>query len=229
MQLQELVYRPSLRQAAHAHDYASISMIVAGSLDETANDTSRNGGAASIIVKPRDVVHDDSYGDAGARTFTLIAGGEADFGSYRWLFAGPAATLFIHAIREWRAGAAYADIALDLVAATWEGELRVGRSPLWREVAERIATTDIPVAALAAELSMHPVALVRAFRREYGCSLTAYRRRARIRRAMELLSSTNMPLAEVALESGITDQSHLCRVFKGDVGVTPAFFRGATV
>jgi hypothetical protein len=119
MQLQELVYRGGLRQAAHAHDYASISMIVGGSLDEVANGTSREGGAASIIVKPRDVVHEDAYGGAGARMFTVILGSDADPGPYRWLFAGPAATLFTHAIREWRAGAPYADTVLDLVAAAW--------------------------------------------------------------------------------------------------------------
>jgi AraC family transcriptional regulator len=227
MQLREHVYRSGQRQAPHAHDYASISMIVCGSLDEAANGMRRDGGAASIIVKPRDLVHDDEYGRRGARMFTLVT--DADVGSYRWLFAGPAAALFTHAIREWRAGAAYDDLALDLVAATVDGELRSGTSALWREVAERIATTDIPVATLAAELSMHPVALARAFRRQYGCSLTAYRRRARIRRAMELLSSTAMPLSDVALESGFSDQSHLCRVFRGDVGVTPAYFRAAMI
>jgi AraC family transcriptional regulator len=228
MQLHELVYRSGLRQPAHAHDYPSITMIVGGSLDETVDCVRWRGGAASIVVKPGGVVHDDHYGDGGARAFTLIAGCDDDVGWYRWLFAGPAATLFTHAIREWRAGGEWHDLALDLIAATWEGALRGGSTRL-AEVAERVATTDVSIAALAAELSTHPVALARAFRREYGCSLSAWRRRARIRRAVELLSSTAMPLAEVALESGFTDQSHLCRVFHSDVGVTPSFFRRAMV
>jgi AraC family transcriptional regulator len=107
--------------------------------------------------------------------------------------------------------------------------LRGGSSRRWRDIAQRVATTDVSVTTLAAEERMHPVALARAFRRHLGCSLTAYRRRARIRRAVELLSSTRMPLADVAMESGFTDQSHLCRIFRSDVGVTPAFFRSATV
>ena len=93
------------------------------------------------------------------------------------------------------------------------------------EIAERIATSDVSVSALANDVGMHPVALARAFRREVGCSLTAFRRRARIRHAAELLSSTRMALADVALESGFSDQSHLCRVFRSELGVTPSSFR----
>ncbi|HYK00518.1 MAG TPA: helix-turn-helix domain-containing protein [Thermoanaerobaculia bacterium] len=94
-----------------------------------------------------------------------------------------------------------------------------------REVADRIATTDVTVSSLAGELSMHPVALARAFGREPGCSLTAYRRRARVRRAIELLTSTRMPLAEIAGESGFSDQSHLSRIFRAELGATPSSFR----
>jgi AraC-like DNA-binding protein len=72
---------------------------------------------------------------------------------------------------------------------------------------------------------MHRVALARAFRRAYGISLTGYRRRARARHAARLLSESRMPLCEIALEAGFADQSHLCRVFRGEMGVTPRAFR----
>jgi AraC-like DNA-binding protein len=228
MHLQEFVYRPGLHQPMHVHDYTSLSMIVGGSFEENAARTCWSGGAGHIVVKPRGVMHDDRYGASGARIFTLILDSDEDAGRYRWLFGGSPVALFTRAVAEWRAGSPYTDIAIDLIASAREGALKIGRG-IWTEVAERIATSDVSVAVLAAELSMHPVALARAFRREYGCSLTAFRRRARVRRAAELLAQTRVPLADVALESGFTDQSHFCRIFRRETGVTPASFRAAMV
>ena len=75
---------------------------------------------------------------------------------------------------------------------------------------------------------MHPVALARAFRRTHGCSITAFRRRVRVRRAAELLVA-GASLVDVALESGFADQSHFCRIFRTEMGVTPSAFRAMTV
>jgi AraC family transcriptional regulator len=54
---------------------------------------------------------------------------------------------------------------------------------------------------------------------------TAFRRGARVRRATELLLSTNTRLALVAQECGFSDQSHLTREFGAAVGLSPATFR----
>jgi AraC family transcriptional regulator len=50
-------------------------------------------------------------------------------------------------------------------------------------------------------------------------------RRLRLDRARRLLSETELPLAEVALESGYCDQSHLTRTFRAELETTPAAFR----
>lgn len=42
---------------------------------------------------------------------------------------------------------------------------------------------------------------------------------------MELLADPDLPLVEVALDSGFYDQSHLTNVFKRHTGLTPATFR----
>lgn len=47
----------------------------------------------------------------------------------------------------------------------------------------------------------------------------------RIERAKELLSATDLPIAEVTPACGFCDQSHLARWFKRVVGVTPAAYR----
>jgi AraC family transcriptional regulator len=43
--------------------------------------------------------------------------------------------------------------------------------------------------------------------------------------ARRLLSETERPIADIALETGFTDQSHLTRVFRRCLGETPAGFR----
>jgi AraC-like DNA-binding protein len=225
MQLREYVYEPSLHQPAHTHDTMSLSFVARGGVEENAAGTRRTGGAGDVIVKPAGVVHEDTFGPRGAKMFTLVL--DEDIGPYRWLFGGAPAALFTRAVLDWRAGAEFADVAIDLVASL--DRTNRTTTPRMHESAERVATTAVTVEALARELSMHPVALARAFRREHGMSITCFRRRARVRRAAALLSASAMPLADVALESGFTDQSHFCRIFKTEMGLTPAAFRMLTV
>lgn len=219
--IRETRYAPQLRQPRHAHDTSSISLIGAGELVESAGTSSRHARAGDIVVKPRGVAHEDVYGESGAKTYVLET--DEDVGPYRWLFGGAPAALFTRALLTRDAG-----IEVDLLAALIESH-REPLTPRMRGIAERIAATDVSVADLAAELRMHPVALARVFRREHGCSMTYWRRQARVRRAAALLASTVMPLSEVALECGFADQSHLCRLFKVELGLTPRAYRALSV
>ena len=225
MHLAENRYVPGTRQAAHVHDFTSLSLLVRGTVEERAACLEHRGVAGDVIVRPAGTLHEDLFGEAGAKTLTLVVEGEV--GSYRWLQGGSPAALFARAAVEWRAGAEYGEIVTDLLAAIHDGG-SAGRPSALREVAERVETTAVSVEALARELSMHPVSLARLFRRAHGVSITAWRRRARVRRAAALLT-TGRSLAEVALESGFSDQSHLCRVFRTEMGITPSAFRHIAV
>lgn len=68
--------------------------------------------------------------------------------------------------------------------------------------------------------------LVRVFRETVGIPPHAYLRQVRIRRAKELLTSGH-PIAEVAVATGFTDQSHLHRWFKRLWGFTPGHYRNS--
>ena len=65
----------------------------------------------------------------------------------------------------------------------------------------------------------------RAFRRTFGESPLAYIMQRRIRRAQELMLTSRLPLSQVALECGMCDQAHLCRVFRRIVGINPNAWR----
>jgi AraC family transcriptional regulator len=64
-----------------------------------------------------------------------------------------------------------------------------------------------------------------AFQRFEGCSVGEYLRRLHVSRARALLAEGRTSLAQVARECGFYDQSHLTRVFRRYLGVTPAVFR----
>jgi AraC family transcriptional regulator len=69
--------------------------------------------------------------------------------------------------------------------------------------------------------------MFRAFKVSVGVSPFHYIARRRIEFACALLRTTQESLAQVAIASGLCDQSHLCRVFRRVMGVTPAMWRRA--
>lgn len=78
---------------------------------------------------------------------------------------------------------------------------------------------------LAAILGIHPVHLAKSFRRSHGCTVGEYIRRVRIDEASKRLISSQMSIARVAAACGYSDHSHLCRVFRAYLGVSPKVFR----
>jgi AraC-like DNA-binding protein len=79
--------------------------------------------------------------------------------------------------------------------------------------------------ALAARLGVSPYRLSRAFSREMGVSLTRYRNRVRVGRALDRLAAGETSLAALAADLGFADQSHLSRTVRDQVGHTPAVLR----
>lgn len=73
---------------------------------------------------------------------------------------------------------------------------------------------------LAAIGGTSPFHLVRAFKDRFGLTPVAYRTQQRVAEACRLLRRS-VPIAEVALEVGFTDQSHLTRQFQRLMGAPP--------
>ncbi|NOK58552.1 MAG: L-rhamnose operon transcriptional activator RhaR [Chloroflexi bacterium AL-W] len=65
---------------------------------------------------------------------------------------------------------------------------------------------------------------IRVFREAVGIPPHAYLRQVRIRHAKAMLAA-GQPIADVALATGFTDQSHLTRCFKQLWGFTPGQYR----
>lgn len=82
----------------------------------------------------------------------------------------------------------------------------------------------VPLALL---LGVSPYRLSRAFPRELGVSLTWYRNRVRVGRAMERIEAGESHLGRLAAELGFADQAHLSRTVRAHLGHTPTALRAA--
>jgi AraC-like DNA-binding protein len=80
---------------------------------------------------------------------------------------------------------------------------------------------------LAELLDASPYRLSRAFPKELGVSLTSYRNRVRVGRALVRLQAGTSTLADIAAALGFADQAHLTRVMRAHVGHTPEALRRA--
>jgi AraC-like DNA-binding protein len=97
-----------------------------------------------------------------------------------------------------------------------------------RRVREYIAShleESISIRVLADNVGLSSFHFSRAFKKSEGMSPHRYLLQCRVRRAQELLASTDLPLSEIALASGFSDQSHCARQFRRHVGVTPSAYR----
>ncbi|MGW4164303.1 helix-turn-helix transcriptional regulator [Streptomyces sp. NPDC004788] len=78
---------------------------------------------------------------------------------------------------------------------------------------------------LARLLEVSPYRLSRVFSRQMGVSLTRYRNRVRVTRAMDAIAEGAPSLAELATRLGFSDQAHLTRTVREHVGHTPTALR----
>jgi AraC family transcriptional regulator len=83
----------------------------------------------------------------------------------------------------------------------------------------------LTLAEIADEVDLHVCHVAREFRRRYGLTIGAYLRRVRTAHAARRLAQSEDAIADVAHEAGFADQSHLGRVFKESMGMTPARYR----
>jgi len=101
--------------------------------------------------------------------------------------------------------------------------------PVWLAEAEALikqhADQSISLTVLASAVGVHRATLAAAFRKFRNTSVGESIRRERIRQVLRALLSTNMPLCEIAIQCGFTDQAHMGRTFRNIVGVSPAAYR----
>ncbi len=119
-------------------------------------------------------------------------------------------------------GAALADMQAPEVKAGGLAPWQAARVQRHIEIrlSERLSTAD-----LAALVGLSENHFARAFKASLGIPPHAYMVQRRLLHAKRLILETDLPLSQVALESGLADQAHLSRLFRRCFGSTPSACR----
>jgi AraC-like DNA-binding protein len=98
---------------------------------------------------------------------------------------------------------------------------RIGR--LTTYIGQHLAE-DLSTPRLCAIVGLSPSHLHAVFKRQAGVTLVQYITRVRVQKAAELLSTTTLPLKEVAPRCGFPCLSHFYSVFRKHTGMPPGAF-----
>jgi len=89
----------------------------------------------------------------------------------------------------------------------------------------RVLDSELSLQSLAQESGYSRVHFIRMFQAATGRSPHNYLLNMRVERARELLSNRELSLVEIALDCGFSSHSHMTRVFRQFLGVTPSEYR----
>jgi AraC-like DNA-binding protein len=81
----------------------------------------------------------------------------------------------------------------------------------------------------ALERGLAPETLSRGFRKAYGVTPARFRAELKVLRAMSLLQSTHLGLAEIGIASGFADQPHMTRAITSLTGRSPSAWRRRSI
>ena len=103
------------------------------------------------------------------------------------------------------------------------------KKPLFLKKIEEILNeetgTSLDLTLLAKHAGVHPVHLANTFKKYNNKTIGEFFRELKLEKAISLLISTKLPLAQIAFQCGFSDQSHFTRAFKKYTHHTPTAFR----
>lgn len=247
LRLAENRYPAGYKTRKHSHNAPLFCLVQEGSLTQTYGRKTRDGHPMTLIGLAPDEVHSDSFHNRGTRVF-IIEIGQSWMGrvldqsnlldesvDFR---GGLVPWLAMRLYNEFRQPdqlslLSIEGLTLELIAETARRYARPPerRPSRWliqaKELLHERFSETLTLQNIAKAVDIHPVHLARGFHQCYGCTVGEYVRRRRIEFASREILLCDDPLSQIALRAGFYDQSHFSRVFKRQMGFSPAKFRAA--
>lgn len=234
-------YPPRLQLPRHAHASAFVLFVRHGEFVEQQGRRAERFDRWSCIYRPELDEHANDF-DLGATVAAIDVScalvdrlRDAGFNGQRFSVRSPFVQQFGDRLEaELAAPDSLSELVIEALAtevivfgSRQRGE-RTRKGP-WLERArwriEHDFASPLSLTAIAEDAGVHPVHLARQFRATHGCSVGDYLRRVRVAFAQAELSTSDRPIAEIALAAGFSDQSHLTKSFRRITGQTPAAYR----
>lgn len=233
---------PPAEVPEHVHETAHVVVVLEGPYVTTA-ERLEPGRTPALVYNPPGTAHRDRFLGNHGTFFTLsISDARLDAAAGNALPATPVALAsgtavrlarrLVRSFRTWppRVTARTEQLCADLLTGIIDDtSVRRPVPPGWLAAAyDTIAARShepLRVTDLADDAGVHPVHLIREFRRFYGRTPADAVRARRIETASALLRDTGQSVVEIALHAGFADQSHFTRAFRRATGVPPATWR----
>ncbi len=240
----ETTYSADLKLPKHCHEMAKYCFVLKGSFSETIGSREQVRHPLALTFHPADTTHSEVHNAPGHHFLIEVGPPWLDrMIEYAAVLDRPVdlegtvalrlATQLYDEFRhlDWISPLAIEGLILELMAGTSRLGFNVSerRPPPWLNGVEELLrakfTENLTLNELATTAGVHKVHLARVFRKFHGCSIGHFVRQLRVEYASQQLSSTDVPLVDIAAASGFSDQSHFSRVFKSFTRMLPSDFR----
>lgn len=241
--LVEVNYSPNSEISAHAHEQANFCMAIEGGCAENYAAKTREYKPFTLGFLPPYQTHSLKASSIGMRAFSIDIAPQWTERMREYLLSaensvycsgGVLIQLMMKLYYEFQnidevSPLSVEGLALEMLAEVSRYQIRESNPPRWLKQARDILHEQFPLHlsldTIAREVGVHPVHLAREFRKHYRCTIGEYVRRIRIEYACRKMITSEIPLIEIALTAGFSDQSHFTRIFKRLKGMTPAEYR----
>ncbi len=216
----ETVHAPGANLAWHRHREAYAALVLDGAYVEMSVDGRFGCSRGSVVIHPPNHAHSNEFRGKGARVLNIFLGNSRP-DLDRMIVLKPRHFKQLEQLLRHDATLAGEAILED------SRSVAPNEPPAWlRAMAEFMADDGEPtsVTAAARRAGVSAPHASRVFTRFFGIPPTRFRREYRLRRALALLKEGTSP-AVAAAAAGFSDQSHLGRVVRRELGATPAQLR----
>lgn len=239
-----LLYEPGARLGWHVHPHAYLSFVETGSYTEHVGRLTRTCETSTLLLHAAGERHANEFHSAvrllrveacDSRLFDAPLRGAATRG---WRDE-PARFACRRMLVELRSPDDVTPLALQgLVLELVAGLTRASapcrpREPAWLgrvdELLQESFRDPLSLSVIATHAGVHPIHLARTFRRHRSHTIGERIRELRLEDACRRLATTDDSIADIALACGFADQSHLARLLRRRLGVTPARYRAQRI
>jgi AraC family transcriptional regulator len=224
----------------HTHETLHLSLVLTGgNLEKRINENIERTAGVVTFYRPGEP-HQSTLTRPGSKHVNLEItdhflhrygyGPDTDFSTFSHWKAGPGLMLNIY--KEVLMQDEYTAVGIEGAITNLLSSNRISddkRRPAWLDKIIEILQDKwnewITLEELAHVAEMHPVNLSSNFSRLLGYTISEYRRKVKVDKAVALIQNQKLSLSDIAYQCNFSDQSHFNRTFRQFTGWTPKSYR----